>query len=142
MHKPNEKDKTTPRCGVCGKSENLVKTECCGNWICNDTEKYVPFSETRNSCFRNHERFTLCAYHYQEEHEGNWKTCPICRNDFKTEIYVYFGTNEYNFEKLQNPPSFEPTHCAKCKRIINLGEESYTLDGDDFLCEECGPQFS
>jgi len=142
MDKSNQEDKNIPRCGLCGKSENLIKTECCGAWICDDSDKYVPFSYSRNSCYRNHERFTMCAFHFQEKHMGDWKTCPVCRNEFKTEIYVYYGTNEYNFEKLTNPPTFEPTHCTRCKRIIDLGEESYTIDGDDFLCDECGPQFS
>lgn len=27
-----------PRCGLCGKTKNLTKTECCGNWICDDED--------------------------------------------------------------------------------------------------------
>ena len=53
-----------PRCGLCGKTENLTKTECCGQWICDDEDQYVMFSFARNSCWRNHRRFTLCGYHY------------------------------------------------------------------------------
>ena len=26
------------------RPENLTKTECCGNWICDDEHKYVMFS--------------------------------------------------------------------------------------------------
>ena len=88
-----------PRCGLCGKTRKLTKTECCGQWICDDEDKYIIFSYARNSCSRNHRRFTLCGYHYTEEHEGNWKDCPECRNSFETEIYVYYGTNEYNFRE-------------------------------------------
>ncbi len=31
------------------------------------------------------------------------------RESFETEMYVYYGTNEYNFEVLENPPEYEPT---------------------------------
>ncbi len=24
------------RCGLCGKAKKLTRTECCGQWICND----------------------------------------------------------------------------------------------------------
>ena len=41
-----------PRCGLCGKTKNLTKTECCGNWICDDEHKYVMLSYARNSCYR------------------------------------------------------------------------------------------
>ena len=98
-----------PRCGLCGKKSNLTRTECCGQWICDDEENYVLFSYARNSCHRNHRRFTLCAHHHGEGHPGKWQDCPKCRADFETEIFVGYGTNEYNFEKLPNPPAYEPT---------------------------------
>jgi len=50
-------------CGLCGKSEKLTRTECCGAWICDDEDKYVLFSYAYNSCYRNHSRYTLCASH-------------------------------------------------------------------------------
>jgi len=98
-----------PRCGLCGKAKKLKVTECCGQWICDDEEEYVLFSFARNSCDRNHRRLTLCGYHHTEGHTGSWKDCPRCKEDFETEEYVHYGTNEYNFEKLENPPSYEPT---------------------------------
>ncbi len=52
------KAKNQPRCGLCGKTKNLTKTECCGQWICDDEHKYVLFSYAQNSCFRNHHRYT------------------------------------------------------------------------------------
>lgn len=139
--KKNKKDKPAsdkPKCGLCGKTKKLTKTECCGNWICDDEDKYVMFSYAKNSCYRNHRRYTLCGYHHAEGHKGHWKDCPICRESFEPELYVYYGTNEFNFEKLENPPSFEPTRCAGCKRIIKLGEDNYTISGKKYLCEECG----
>jgi hypothetical protein len=52
-------------------------------------------------------------------------------------MYVWYGTNEFNFETLINPPKFEPTLCAKCKQQIHLGTESHTLSGGDYYCERC-----
>ncbi len=127
-----------PKCGLCGNTENLTRTECCGQWICDDEDQYVLFSYARNSCHRNHRRFTLCGYHHAEGHAGDWKTCPQCREAFPTELYVYYGTNEYNFEKLQNPPAYEPTRCAQCGRKISLGREGYSImPGGDYICEMC-----
>ncbi|MEI7899504.1 MAG: hypothetical protein WCK89_04580, partial [bacterium] len=56
------------RCFLCGKRAKLVKTECCGKWICDDEHKYVLFSYARNSCHRNHSHFTLCAFHHDNGH--------------------------------------------------------------------------
>src|ERR1039458_3867900 len=42
----------TPRCGLCGKKGKLTRTECCGQWICDDEDNYVVFSYARNSCHR------------------------------------------------------------------------------------------
>jgi len=41
-HKTVKKE-PNPRCGLCGKTKNLIKTECCGNWMCNDEHKYITF---------------------------------------------------------------------------------------------------
>ena len=61
----------------------------------------------------------------------------MCRDSFKTEMYVWYGTNEYNFEKLENPPSYEPTRCTRCNKVIVLGEEGYSTKGDEYMCEKC-----
>lgn len=96
------------------------------------------FSYARNSCSRNHRRYTLCASHHDEEHQGDWKDCETCRKSFETEMYVWYGTNEYNFEKLPNPPSYEPTKCVTCGVVIHLGtDDGYSSLGDDYWCEEC-----
>jgi DNA-directed RNA polymerase subunit RPC12/RpoP len=124
--------------GLCRKTTNLTETECCNNWICDDEDQYVSFSYARNSCFRNHRRYTLCGYHHAEGHSGHWKECSQCREDTETEMYVYYGTNEYNFEKLENPPDYEPTKCSKCGVVIKLGAEGFTQSGDEYWCEACG----
>jgi hypothetical protein len=126
-----------PRCGLCGKTRNLTQAECCGNWICDDEHKYVLFSYARNSCHRNHRRYTLCSYHHVEGHKGDWKDCPKCRKEFETEMYVWYGTNEYNFEKLPNPPAYEPTHCSECGAVIVLGEGGYSQHGGEYRCQRC-----
>jgi hypothetical protein len=125
------------KCGLCGKSRKLTRTECCANWICDDEDKYVLFSFSRNSCSHNHNRFTLCAFHHNEEHDGNWQDCAKCRSGFETEMYVWYGTNDYNFEKLASPPAYKPTKCAGCGQIINLGEDGYVMSGKNYFCEAC-----
>jgi hypothetical protein len=128
---------TRPRCGLCGKTGKLTKTECCGQWICDDEDQYVLFSYARNSCFRNHRRYTLCGYHHVEGHPGRWQDCPQCMEGSETEMYVWYGTNDYNFEKLQNPPDYEPTKCSRCGEVIVLSEGGYSHKGDEYWCEEC-----
>lgn len=95
------------------------------------------FSYARNSCQRNHDRYTLCSSHYHEQHEGSWQDCTKCRESFETEMYVWYGTNEYNFEKLPDPPSYEPTQCSRCGTVINLGEDGYSIRGKEYMCESC-----
>lgn len=114
-----------------------MKTECCGQWICDDEENYVLFSYARNSCSRNHQRYTLCGYHFNEEHAGDWRECGSCREELGTEMYVWYGTNDYNFVKLENPPSYEPTLCAKCRKRIRLSEDGYSMKGGKYYCMRC-----
>ncbi len=125
------------QCKLCGNTKNLIRTPCCNNWICDDVDSYVMFSFAHNSCYRNHDRYTLCATHWHEGHEGRWQDCQACRDTFETEMYVYYGTNEYNFEVLESPPSYEPTLCHKCKRVIRLAEGGYSLSSDGYTCWEC-----
>lgn len=125
------------RCGLCGKTRNLIRAECCGNWICNDEQKYILFSYARNSCHRNHRRMTLCGFHSGAGHPGHWKDCQLCRESFMTEMYVWYGTNEYNFEKMSNPPAYEPTLCCECSKVIVLGDGGYSVLGEKFWCERC-----
>ncbi len=130
--------KKRPCCGLCGATKNLIKTECCDNWICNDEADYVLFSYNRNSCHRNHTRYTLCGYHFNEDHEGHWKDCAECRESFETEMYVWYGTNDFNFEVLESPPEYEPTKCAQCGTVIVLGDGGYMMSGKDYYCSQCG----
>lgn len=137
MRKQKKESKSTRKCILCGRSDKLTRTPCCGQWICNDEDEYVLFSYARNSCWRNHNRYTLCGYHFSAEHDGNWKDCPECRKSFETEMYIWYGTNEYNFETLANPPPFDPTKCSKCGSVIKLGADGHTRFGDEYWCEKC-----
>jgi hypothetical protein len=128
---------STRRCGLCGKAAKLTRTECCGEWICDDEDTYVLFSYARNSCSRNHRRYTLCGYHHAEAHRGRWKECSQCRDAFETEMYVYYGTNEYNFETLENPPAYEPTRCSRCGTVIVLSAGGYSMLGEAYWCADC-----
>ncbi|MBU4257466.1 hypothetical protein KJ586_03610 [Patescibacteria group bacterium] len=141
VNKKNSKNKidSKPKCGLCGKRKKLVKTDCCGNWICDDEDKYALFSYARNSCSRNHRRFTLCGHHNAEEHKGDWKNCQECLKDFEHELemYVWYGTNEYNFTKLESSPAFEPTYCSKCGKRIVLPDGGYSVLCDVYRCDQC-----
>lgn len=127
-------------CGLCGKTKKLTKTECCNRTICDDLDNYVPFSYARNSCSKNHEKYTLCAFHFNMNHAGNWQDCSPCRENFdKMELYIYSGTNEYNFEVLDNPPHYKPTHCDDCSKVIRVGREGYSIIKKKTLCMDCNP---
>jgi hypothetical protein len=52
-------------------------------------------------------------------------------------MYVYYGTNKYNFEALKNPPAFEPTHCSKCGAVISFSRDAYTRSAGEFWCALC-----
>jgi hypothetical protein len=52
-------------------------------------------------------------------------------------MYVYYGTNEYNFVKLENPPAYEPTHCAQCNNVINLGYGGFVIIQGKYYCLAC-----
>jgi hypothetical protein len=135
-------DRLARVCGLCGRGGKLTTTECCGQTICDDLDKYVMFSYARNSCYRNHTNQTICAYHHNEEHAGSWKECQLCLRDQVPEMYAWFATNEFNFEKLENPPTFEPTLCAGCGKRIVLSEGGYTLVKGKHWCEACEPHSS
>lgn len=126
----------TRRCGLCGKAGKLARTECCNRWVCGDQMRDGrPSAPSR--CFQKHQRFTLCGFHWAEEHPGRWQDCETCRGEFPTEMYVYYGTNMYNVETLENPPAFEPTHRAKCGEVISLSRDGHTRSGGEYWCAAC-----
>jgi hypothetical protein len=125
------------RCELCGKpAQRIGLTECCGRRVCYKL-KYGVFV-SKQSCLERHARLTLCAAHHAEGHAGEWRTCVKCRESFETEMYVYYGTNKYNFEKLQDPPAYELTLCVGCGRVIVLSKDAYTLEpSGSYRCGDC-----
>lgn len=127
------------RCGLCGKTGKIYYTPCCNNPICDDEDKYELFSYARNSCSRNHRRFTLCSFHFNEGHKGDWKTCQECKNNLHPEMYDWYGSNEYNFDKLDDLLPFTPIRCGICRSMIFQSQESYAaLPDGTYRCERCG----
>jgi hypothetical protein len=93
---------------------------------------------SKSSCLVKHSRFTLCGAHHSEEHGGDWKSCEVCPETWPLEMYVWYGTNKWNFEKLENPPSYEPTHCGGCGRVIVLSKGGYSQNPDgSHRCMDC-----
>ena len=126
------------KCALCGKAGVLIKTPCCNQWVCIDANPYiVPRSLRGKDCYKKHGQYTLCSFHHGEKHSGKWQDCPKCRRSFETEMYAYFGTNKYNFEKLANPPDYEPARCSKCNAIIILSQDEYSEKGDKKFCARC-----
>lgn len=142
MRRTNETE--AKQCGLCGSRDKaLTRTPCCGNWVCEDEDEYVLFSYARNSCHRNHRRYTVCGAHFAEGHDGeDWRECDQCRDYYaKTEMYVWAATNDFNFTKLENPPDYEPTTCVECGSVIDLGEEGYSISSEGYRCQACSPTF-
>ena len=125
------------KCGLCGKAGRLTTTECCGQVICDDEHTYKLFTYARNSCSRNHRRYTICGFHHAERHGGPWAECTTCPSEIPTEMYVHYGTNEYNFVRLENPPTFDPTRCSRCNNVIDLSAGGYSRRGDALSCYRC-----
>ncbi len=133
-----EKRSVKPQCGLCGKRVKLTKTDCCDKWICDDEDTYVMFSYARNSCIRNHRRFTLCGAHETEKHKKDWKSCTLCLKMFPAEMYDWYGSNEYNFEKLETLLPFLPIRCGSCGCMIFMSRDGYCSKSDGtYVCENC-----
>lgn len=97
-----KKSSVKVRCGLCGTTKQpLTKTDCCGKWVCDYVHVYGEYA--RNSCYRNHDRYTLCAYHHHENHAGLWQDCKKCKDNFDMSDYVSMSANEYNFDILKKP---------------------------------------
>ncbi len=80
-------------CRLCGgKSLPLVKTQCCNQWICCDTA----FLSIRGGgyCQFEHENYSACYFHYNENHQGIWQECKECLDFFDNEQY----NEELNFK--------------------------------------------
>ena len=127
-------------CGLCGNDGSIAplkQARCCKRTICDDQASYKMFSYARNSCDRNHGKYTMCSFHHTNmddpPHSGDpyKEECAQCKymHGDSDDIYVGNLTSNHNFqediEKVERAPAFDPTKCMKCGRIIkrNRSEE-------------------
>ncbi|RKZ93009.1 MAG: hypothetical protein DRQ43_08505 [Gammaproteobacteria bacterium] len=86
-------------CAFCGnKRTPLVMTPCCQQLICCDTS-YVSY-RGGGYCHFEHENGSICHFHYNEKHQGNWQDCEECRD--------FFGEYEFKYrvEDWTNTPYY------------------------------------
>jgi hypothetical protein len=85
-------------CRFCGDAKApLVKTPCCEQWICCDTA----FWSFRGGgyCQVEHERFSLCYSHYEDQHRGPWESCQKCRDFWSPRDYKTFAEHPMNWPR-------------------------------------------
>lgn len=84
-------------CRFCGAdSLPLVKTKCCEQWICCDTE-FLSF-RGNGYCQFEHEHESICYFHYNEKHQGLWQECKECKE--------FLGEEQFEIESkypINNP---------------------------------------
>ena len=71
-------DLNTSSCFVCGatsKEVNLEYTDCCNAVVCDNEHEYEMMSYSRDHCLRSHLRYTMCGFHKNEGHSGDWRQC-------------------------------------------------------------------
>ena len=133
---PDEEPTASDCCGICGKSDGpLMRTECCGNWICDNEDEYVMFSYSRQQCARSHRRYTTCGSHYGNGHSGDWRTCKKCADDRHGEAKSWYSTNGYNFTPgldSDYPKGQMVTEaCGNCGGRIATGFEGHSFSTKD-----------
>jgi hypothetical protein len=85
-------------CRFCGAaSAPLVKTPCCQQWICCDTA-FVSF-RGGGRCQVEHERFSLCYSHYEDQHGGPWESCQQCRDFWSPRDDKIYAENPINLPR-------------------------------------------
>jgi hypothetical protein len=86
-------------CRFCGDAKApLVKTPCCQQWICCDTA-FLSF-RGGGRCQVEHERFSLCYSHYEDQHGGPWESCQKCRDFWTPRDYKTYAENPINWPRL------------------------------------------
>jgi hypothetical protein len=84
-------------CRFCGDAKApLVKTPCCEQWICCDTA-FLSF-QGGGRCQVEHERFSMCYSHYQDQHGGPWESCHKCRDYWSPRDYQFYAENPINWQ--------------------------------------------
>eukprot|EP01133_Synstelium_polycarpum_P012996 gene12996-15287_t len=149
------------KCHICGQQPSrnlkLTRTECCGNWVCDNEDQYQLFSGSRDFCGRSHAKYTICGTksHTARKHQSpDWRTCQQCKVEPpekgmlaglfggppSKESSLYFGTNGYNFMPMLNVPYNRVTvDCGRCKRafLSYIEGSSLTMGDNTIICPEC-----
>src|SRR5256712_12164149 len=89
----------------CGDAKApLVKTPCCQQWICCDTAFVSLRGGGRYQA--EHERFSMCYLHYEDQHGGPSENCQELRDFCSTRQDPYYRENPLN----------SPRNCNKTGR--------------------------
>jgi len=154
---------TRQKCGLCGKTDGpFTTTDCCGGTVCDTEGQYrVNSYERDGQCGRNHRLQSICAHHHgHTSHEGDWKSCKKCEDDFHPYDYAAKATSQfvsgtvrrYNFDdnvRTDIHPADVPfPTCSECGVNVNTTEESLhtlgmrkSMGGNRILCANCGGGF-
>jgi hypothetical protein len=125
-------------CGLCDSTTGpFIQTECCGNWVCDTERQYeIGSYEREGQCARNHRLGSICGWHHQENHGGDWRDCQECINYFHPFDYAVKALSQaesltqrrYNFDNnvrhdLDLTEIEFPT-CHECKAPVDTTEET------------------
>ena len=85
-------------CRLCGDPNvALIKTSCCNQWICCDTEEFS--YRGGGFCQFEHEHHSQCYFHYNETHSGESESCKECKKFFGNEFTEKQGKAKYKKAK-------------------------------------------
>lgn len=115
------------KCGLCGNTTKKLKlTECCGNFICDDVTDYKLF-DFFSSCNRNHDRYSLCAQHFVNDHKGIWQDCDECK---KSPLNI---VKKFNFLNQKTSQAFT---CVNCSFSTHSRKAFLPKTKVGFLCQK------
>jgi hypothetical protein len=124
-------------CGLCYSIEGpFVKTKCCTRWVCDTEGNYATGSRDRDGrCERNHQLGSICGWHHQEGHAGDWKDCSLCQDFFHPFDYAVKASSQskgstnrrYNFDDNVrhdlDPTKADFPSCDTCGAPVDTTEE-------------------
>lgn len=125
-------------CFACGSPKQLIPTECCGSLVCVSPPGVGPYSNPVHDCKGSHARYTLCGYHFDAEHGGDWTSCEQCKAEFEPELYQFYASNRFNsvsvhvsLEVIQKPS------CTDCGKTFSILADAFAVEKNEFLCSDC-----
>lgn len=82
-------------CHFCGDDRApLVITPCCGELICCDTA-YMSY-RGGGRCQFEHENESICHFHYNDKHQGEWHDCAECSDLFGDAEFEWMSKAKIN----------------------------------------------